>query len=274
MNEPSANQRRSWKLLIYRLARYLSRLFTRLTGLVVHRYRPDYHYCPVVYGSNFAKKVDIRTIDGFRDIAEAVILGGKTSLYYDRLYILYQALLNVRKLSPDSANLAEVGVFRGGSSYFMAAVANQAFEPKPHVYGFDTFAGHSAADITAGLDRNHRPGGFKETSYEAVNAYLSAFDNVTLYEGRFQDTCVHVAERTFAFVHIDVDIYRATPDALVFFGRRMLAGGIIVVDDYGFTTCPGARQAVDEFTVAHPLFHKLHLDTGQCLLTCLVPDNA
>ena len=50
----------------------------------------------------------------------------------------------------------------------------------------------------------------------------------------------------FSFVHIDVDLYEPTRDSLAFFLPRMTAGGIIVVDDYGFATCPGATQAVDD----------------------------
>ena len=48
-------------------------------------------------------------------------------------------------------------------------------------------------------------------------------------------------------VHVDVDLYEPTLASLAFFYPRMNPGGVMVCDDYGFTTCPGATKAVDEF---------------------------
>jgi O-methyltransferase len=48
-------------------------------------------------------------------------------------------------------------------------------------------------------------------------------------------------------VHIDVDIYEPTRDSMAFFYPRLNDGGIIICDDYGFKSYPGATKAVDEF---------------------------
>jgi hypothetical protein len=56
-----------------------------------------------------------------------------------------------------------------------------------------------------------------------------------------------VADITFSFVHLDVDLYQPTHDSLAFFYPRMVTGGIIVCDDYGFDSCPGAKKALDDF---------------------------
>jgi len=41
----------------------------------------------------------------------------------------------------------------------------------------------------------------------------------------------------------------------------------VIVDDYGFTTCPGAKQALDEFVDEGGEPFVLHkLDSGQALL--------
>jgi hypothetical protein len=69
------------------------------------------------------------------------------------------------------------------------------------------------------------------------------------------------------FIHLDVDIEEPTRYVLERFGPLMPCGGIIVVDDYGFTTAPGARRGVDTFLAQHPaLFTKFELLTGQCVL--------
>ena len=53
-------------------------------------------------------------------------------------------------------------------------------------------------------------------------------------------------------MHIDVNLYQPTLDSLAFFYPRMQHGGIVVCDDYGFSTCPGATRAVQEFLADAP----------------------
>jgi hypothetical protein len=49
----------------------------------------------------------------------------------------------------------------------------------------------------------------------------------------------------------------------------MVPGGVIVMDDYGTTTCEGVKRAVDEFAAATLGFRVLHLLTGQAVVTKL-----
>ena len=242
----------------------LERIFRKM-GLAVYRYREDYHYCPRIFGSGYWKKIDVRDIAEFSELATTVINQNRTSLFYDRLYVLYQAIWNVRHLLADGVSMAEVGVYRGGGTYFMALVANKMFEKKATIHAFDTFEGHPD-EIVPAVDFDHRPGMFGDTSFPEVQAYLAGFTNVRLHKGRFQDRCVEVSGEQFCFVHVDVDIFSATRAGLDFFADRLLKGGVIVVDDYGFTTCQGAKAAVDSFIEYRTGFIKLHLDTGQCVL--------
>src|SRR5438128_1334193 len=73
----------------------------------------------------------------------------------------------------------------------------------------------------------------------------------------------------FPFAHLAVDVYPVMRHALDFFATRILPGSLIVVDDYGFVTCRGTRQAVDEFVASHPNYRFFHLLTGQALLVRL-----
>ena len=129
----------------------------------------------------------------------------------------------------------------------------------------DTFEGHAAADLPQ-AEVDHLPGNFNDTSFEGVSAYLSPFPNTNVVQGRIQDVAPELAEQTFGFAHLDMDIYHPTVFALDFFYQRLLPGGVIVVDDYGFTTCPGARQAVDEFMATPVRMTGFELQTGQYLM--------
>jgi hypothetical protein len=48
------------------------------------------------------------------------------------------------------------------------------------------------------------------------------------------------------FAYVDFDFYEPIGDALQFTHGRLSAGGVIVVDDYGYFSA-GAQRAVDEF---------------------------
>jgi len=237
-------------------------------GIDAYLRQPGYQYIPTYY-RGVKKHVDIRALPVFGTLADRAINDGKTLLNYDRIYTIYQALANLARLpqSPqETVNLAEVGVYKGGTSFFIASAA-QALDLNPsQLYSFDTFEGHPSRDVSADLEPKQLPGTFCDTTLNTVKEYLEPLGNVNLHRGRFQDTCSAISSLKFHFAHLDVDIYAPTAFALDFFGARLAVGGTIVVDDYGFVTCPGARKAVDEFVNSKPNYLALHLLTGQCLL--------
>lgn len=72
--------------------------------------------------------------------------------------------------------------------------------------------------------------------------------------------------KNFGVIHIDVDVYPVTKFCLQFFADRTSVGSVIIVDDYGFISCKGAKKATDEFVAENPNFKLLHLVTGQALV--------
>ena len=212
---------------------------------------------------NAAKKVDIREIEPFGSLAAAVIEEGRTYLNLDRLYTLWQL---VQRLPPAATAAAEVGVYKGGSSRFIAEALTRRGREIP-LYVCDTFQGHAEVDET--IDGLHRVGEqFVDVRFEKVRKYLSRFPFVHVVQGNIRDTAVHLAsEHAFGFVHIDVDVYPITQFCVEFFAPRMVTGGAIVVDDYGSRTCEGVTKAVDAFAAAHERdFYAMHLLSGQAVL--------
>lgn len=98
-----------------------------------------------------------------------------------------------------------------------------------------------------------------------MKAYLSDCKNIRFYQGVFPSTAEDVRNITFCLVHIDVDIYQSVIDCCNFFYMRMQKGGMMIFDDYGFLTCPGAKVAVDEFFADKPEY-PCYLPTGQCIV--------
>lgn len=245
--------------------------FLRLLKIDAFYRKPGYHYVPDYFGRSAHKQLDIRTIPLFGETAGKIIQDGRVSLYFDRLYTVYQILFNwnIRtKNGREVLNTAEVGVYKGGTSYFIASIAKQMGMPIRH-FCFDTFEGHAAEDINLSVETSHFPHAFNDTSFDSVKDYLKYFENVSVHKGRIQDTA-HILKDSFMhFVHLDMDIYEPTLYALQFFNDRMVQGGVVLLDDYGFETCPGIEKAVNEFLSMHSNYFGTALLSGQFILVKL-----
>jgi O-methyltransferase len=156
-----------------------------------------------------------------------------------------------------SGSVAECGVYRGGTAKLLLNIFNDR-----ELLLFDTFQGMPETDASKDL---HREGDFADTSLENVKAYVGAQNNVTFVPGLIPETLAPYSGRTFCFVHVDLDIYAPIRSACEFFYPRLEPGGIMLFDDYGFPSCPGARLAVDEFFADKPA-NPVVLSTGQCFV--------
>lgn len=142
-------------------------------------------------------------------------------------------------------DVAEAGVYKGGSAIQFAALLKRAGSSK-ELFLFDTFTGMPATDPVKDI---HKQGNFNDVVLDHVRHEFKQYEFAHLVPGLFSDTLSTVADKKFCFVHIDCDIYSAIRECTEFFYPRMVPGGIIVYDDYCSPSCPGAKLAVDEFFV-------------------------
>lgn len=150
-------------------------------------------------------------------------------------------------------NIAECGCFRGHSSYIISSYIKD-INPRKEFFIFDSFAGLSNKDLD--LDRPAYEQSDEEMKLETgrfscaleeVQKNLSEFNFVKYFKGYVPERFEEVSGHKFCFVHIDVDLYQPTYDALDFFFPRLVKDGIIVIDDYGSSLYKGATTAVDDF---------------------------
>lgn len=184
---------------------------------------------------------------------------GKTLVSDDRLYAL--ATLLRQALATSDGDVAECGVYQGGTARLLADVMRETGAERPLVL-CDTFAGMPDTDPNIDV---HRKGDFSDTSLDAVRRFLAAYANIEYVAGLIPASLAPLASRRFCFVHVDLDIRAAVLDASTFFYRRVVPGGFLVYDDYGFASTPGARQAVDDFYADKPET-PLVLAGGQCVV--------
>ncbi len=162
-----------------------------------------------------------------------------------RLYALWRFMEQAQKLDPGA--YLEVGVWRGGSGCLMARKLQLMGDPGK-IYLCDTFQGV----VKAGeVDADYVGGEHSDTDIAIVQhlADSLALDNVAILEGIFpEETAARIDELKFRFCHIDVDVYQSGKDVLDWVWDRLVPGGIVVFDDYGFTACPGITKLAEELS--------------------------
>ena len=159
----------------------------------------------------------------------------------DRRYMLYQLMRLVDGVPGDTV---ECGSLEGAGSYLVHLMNDQPGSHDRWHHIFDSFEGLSAPGEG---DGEHWEQGDLSVSMAQVEKNMGDFDRYTLYRGWIPSRFAEVADKRFAFAHIDVDLYQPTRDAIEFFYPRMNEGAILLCDDYGSTLCPGATRAIDEF---------------------------
>lgn len=160
--------------------------------------------------------------------------------------------------------LAECGCYVGTSAFFIAQASTHG-----KLYLFDSFQGLSdpdAADKSIAADVMPWSVGDLSTSEATLRHNLARYGSIEVLPGWIPERFNEVADRQFRLVHIDVDLYQPTRDSLNFFYPRLVRGGVIVMDDYGFQTCPGAMRAAQELAASNGV-GILHLATGQGVIT-------
>ena len=211
-------------------------------------------------GATLNRRVSDRE-SGF-DAAVAAV-GGRTTLDRDRLWVLWQAARNAGRLSLPAL---EAGSFRGGSASFLAHAFVEHVGREVPLDVVDTFDGHPEESLSEHDEGRQVPGHFARTSFEEVSTYLSDFSLTRVHRGSFSAVAPSLDHPRYGLVHLDMDLYRPTIEALRFSAERLAAGGVIVLDDYGAKKCPGIGKATEEFLAEHDEFQAWHPLTEQLVL--------
>ncbi len=159
-----------------------------------------------------------------------------------RCHALWKLVEQTARLGGD---ILEVGVWRGGTGCLMAT-RSQALGAAARVFLCDTFTGVVKAGAN---DPAYRGGEHADTSIDIVRDLAAglSLSNVTILDGIFPDeTGARLTDRRFGLCHIDVDVYQSAREAVEWVWPRLLTGGVVVFDDYGFAGCEGVTRLVGE----------------------------
>jgi len=221
-------------LLNKALQRVLGKFGFKLAHLPTGRSEYDYVY-------PFANYAPWNSDSGFLAAYKSIRPNTLVDIY--RCWELWELCGQTEKLG---GGIIEVGVWRGGTGALMAKRAQLA-ETKDPVYLCDTFEGV----VKAGShDTIYKGGEHADTSQTVVEDLVRTLklENVRILKGIFPDETAHLVDpgARFRLCHIDVDVYASARDVMAWVWDRMVPGGIVVYDDYGFSACEGITRYVNE----------------------------
>ena len=188
------------------------------------------------------------------EVVEACRAGALYSVNpLEKLMLMANEFLRVAHLPGD---VADLGTYRGGSALVMRRLA-----PERHLHLFDTWAGTPYDDPMC----HHKKGGWV-ADLTGCCQVVGSSDKTHFHRGDFPylstdpDGWYNFDQVEFCFVYVDMDTYQATRDAIEFFWPRIVQGGIMFFDDYGWEPCAGVKKAVDEAfpssVVEHDVYNK------------------
>ena len=179
----------------------------------------------------------------------------------ERRFALIQAVNYIIK-NKIAGDIVECGVWKGGS---IMAITKTLLELKSYdkeLYLFDTFEGMpkptefdvSYKDKLAikefedrKIDNNSSNWARIELDEVKKNVFSTGYNKEKFHfiKGKVEDTIPKNSPETISILRLDTDWYDSTRHELIHLFPRLVRGGVVIIDDYGFWR--GAKKAVDEY---------------------------
>lgn len=144
-------------------------------------------------------------------------------------------------------DLAEAGVWRGGTTIFMRGMLKVHDITDRLVWVIDSFAGLPPGSGWAAEEKLSVP--LEEVKHN-FELYGLLDDQVRFLEGWFYDTLPAGPPGPFAVIRLDADLYSSQMDALTYLYPRLSPGGFVIIDDPQLLGC---AQAIAEYRAKHDI---------------------
>ncbi|KXI27923.1 TylF/MycF/NovP-related O-methyltransferase [Paraglaciecola hydrolytica] len=160
-------------------------------------------------------------------------------------------------------NIIECGV-AGGNFLMAMAHFSSIFEPHHYtrkIVGFDTFEGFTepSTEDKSSSAAHMKAGGLHYDSFDMLQSAIEMFDGnrmignipkVLLKKGDISETFPKYLEEhpasTIGLLHLDLDLYKPTKDAIKLAWDRMAKGSILIFDELNHDDYPGETIAIRE----------------------------
>ena len=134
-------------------------------------------------------------------------------------------------------------------------------------YLFDTYNGIpedqlSYAESVANIKQKNV---YYYDCYEVTKKNFSHWPRAHLVRGKVPDTLNMVDIKKVSYLSLDMNVADPEIEAIRYFWPKLVSGGVILLDDYGWATCEQQKLAFDNFSkdVGSPI---LFVPTGQGII--------
>lgn len=162
-----------------------------------------------------------------------------------------------------NGDFVECGVDRAFMSTAVMKYTNFKDIKNKKFYLFDTYCG-LVDDLVTKNDKCGYKNQYTDC-YDFVMQVFKKHSNVVVVKGAVPDSLSNVVIDRVAYLHLDMNCAEPERAALEFFWPRIVKGGIVVFDDYGFSGHTEQKKVADTFSNSHGL-KVLYLPTGQGIL--------
>jgi O-methyltransferase len=236
------------------VARGIDAAYGRLSGWV---YAADglatVHYSPFLEDAEFSQLYNRMARDWYPD----EVIDARW-----RMWMLTRYALHARNLS---GNYAEFGTYRGGCAWMLLSTVG--LDPTRRFHPFDTYTGIPGDKLTDDERKAGLSGHLSDTSVDYVTALLEPWDPIPqLWPGDVFNTIPAADTGALVFVHMDLNAAAPTLHVLEHMYDRVVPGGIVIFDDYGWSGYEDQRGAIEAFLRDRPE-ELIALPTGQAVLT-------
>jgi hypothetical protein len=218
----------AWDRFRQQVGYKLSQIGCRLAGI-----SGDYPITKPIEPSNVEILGDSSFQESVREVADLTLLDtGRLA----NLWVLC-------RMTDPKGSILEIGCYKGGGALHLSNSS-----PDRKVIACDSFSGFEKLDPK--LDRNFEDYMFKDSRKSKVEVlFASRHRNYQVLDGFFPASASGQTLAPVSFVHLDVDIYKASIESLLYLEQEhvLLERSLIVLDDYK-RKAEGVNKAVAEFT--------------------------
>ena len=176
----------------------------------------------------------------------------------------------------------ECGVWRGGSVMAAMLMLKKLKVNNTKFYLFDTFDGMSEPsnfdrDYSKNKgkdllqyntkDKNNKIWCYSPIEEVKKNIFKTKYPikNIKFIKGKVEVTLKYYAPKKIALLRLDTDWYQSTKYELEILFPRLVKGGVLIIDDYGYWK--GCKKAVDEYFLKKNTYFQHRIDeTGIILI--------